>query len=88
MEEENFQRVMDAASAVRQRSGAPELIYKTHNNDTPAQQPQKDKIFTDKQGEALGYVIAELLKEISELRTEIEILKAGNVEQFRKTNAA
>ena len=34
MEDENFQRVMDAASAVRQRSGAPDLIYKTHNNDT------------------------------------------------------
>jgi hypothetical protein len=82
-EEENFQRVMEASSTYRQRSGASNLVYKTF--ETPAaQRSEPAKVSSD----VMFYAVAEALalqsidmrkhvaKEISELREEIAGLRA------------
>jgi hypothetical protein len=76
-EEEHFQRVMDASSTQRQRSGAADLIYKTHHNDTP---PSRERVMFNAIAEALALLRMDMRehvkKELSGLREEVAALRA------------
>ena len=76
-EEEEFQRVMDASRTQRQRSGAPDLVYKTHHNDTP---PSRERVMFNAIAHALALTSIAMRehvkKEIAGLREEVAALRA------------
>jgi hypothetical protein len=82
-EEEDFQRVMDASSAHRQRSGAADLVYKTHHNDTPPpSEPETD-------WSVVFYAVAEALAlQRIEMREEMREHVAKELAGLREENAA
>jgi hypothetical protein len=90
-EEEDFQRVMDAASgAYRQRSGAGELVYKTH--EPAAVQPSEPaKVSSDVMfyavAEALALTRLELRKEMrKEMRKYVDKKFAELRDEVVKSN--